>query len=236
MSVALVASGPHPEVRERHAGGSHALPGAAFEGWVVAWRKLMIRIMLAAVLLALGAAAHGQMYKWTDKDGKVHYSDMPPPQDAAPRQSRAPSPAKSPAVAGKGTSATRRDDPAKDGEAGGKFSPEEEGALFVLCGLAVSQFGCALEFKRYCTLDELVTGGPGGKLGRWEKDPRRDPGYQYAVRIQGGDVTFVADPLRPGLAGFLNSPEGGLVYNPGGRATAGGKKVRGGVNCQGFTK
>jgi hypothetical protein len=38
-------------------------------------------IVLAACLLpALPAGA--QMYKWTDADGKVHYSDQPPPDSA----------------------------------------------------------------------------------------------------------------------------------------------------------
>lgn len=39
----------------------------------------------ALVLLALAAAsAHAQsnVYRWTDKDGKVHFSDSPPPDDA----------------------------------------------------------------------------------------------------------------------------------------------------------
>lgn len=33
----------------------------------------------ALVLAALPAAAQGQMYKWKDAAGTVHYSDMPPP-------------------------------------------------------------------------------------------------------------------------------------------------------------
>jgi hypothetical protein len=211
MSVAFVASDPQSEEMD------------------------MSRIMLAALLLAFGAAVHGQMYKWTDKDGKVHYSDMPPPQDAVKARSSPAAQASPQQAERKGAPATNKGDPAREGEPGGKFRPEEEGALGVMCALAVMQFSCRLEFGRYCTLHELVTGGPGGKLGSFERDPRRDSNYEYSVRIQGDDVTFAADPRRPGLAGFLNSPEG-LVYNPDGRATAGGKRVRGGVNCQGFTK
>ena len=45
-----------------------------------------MRTMLAAlVLLAMAAAlgyAQSTVYKWTDKDGKVHFSDSPPPEDA----------------------------------------------------------------------------------------------------------------------------------------------------------
>lgn len=36
--------------------------------------------ILAALLAAF--AAHAGTYKWIDKDGKVHYSDTPPPQGA----------------------------------------------------------------------------------------------------------------------------------------------------------
>jgi len=45
-----------------------------------------MRTMQAAVaLLALSAAlgyAQSTVFKWTDKDGKVHFSDAPPPDDA----------------------------------------------------------------------------------------------------------------------------------------------------------
>lgn len=33
-------------------------------------------------MLAVAAAASAQMYRWTDKDGKVHFSDSPPPPGA----------------------------------------------------------------------------------------------------------------------------------------------------------
>ncbi len=39
---------------------------------------------VAALLLALTqmAAEAAQMYRWTDKDGRVHFTDTPPPPDA----------------------------------------------------------------------------------------------------------------------------------------------------------
>jgi hypothetical protein len=40
----------------------------------------MIRIALALIFIAFGTSAYCQMYKWVDKDGKVSYSDQPPPQ------------------------------------------------------------------------------------------------------------------------------------------------------------
>ena len=43
----------------------------------------MNRDYVAALALCLLAApASAEMYKWTDEDGKVHYSDQPPPADA----------------------------------------------------------------------------------------------------------------------------------------------------------
>ena len=41
---------------------------------------------IAAMVLALAACAasvQAQVYKWVDKDGKVQYSDQPPPPDAS---------------------------------------------------------------------------------------------------------------------------------------------------------
>jgi glutaredoxin len=38
--------------------------------------------LAAAVMLAAGAAQAGQLYKWVDRDGRVHYTDQPPPPDA----------------------------------------------------------------------------------------------------------------------------------------------------------
>lgn len=45
-------------------------------------KKFLFTLIAAAcALVAIGAAA--QVYKWVDKDGKVQYSDQPPPPDAA---------------------------------------------------------------------------------------------------------------------------------------------------------
>jgi hypothetical protein len=38
----------------------------------------MNRVVVLAVALALAPMAWGQLYKYTDKDGKVHYTDQPP--------------------------------------------------------------------------------------------------------------------------------------------------------------
>ena len=38
-------------------------------------------VFFGAFILALGYASAGELYKWVDKDGKVHYTDQPPVQD-----------------------------------------------------------------------------------------------------------------------------------------------------------
>jgi glutaredoxin len=41
-----------------------------------------IALAVLAAALALGAVAQTNVYRWVDKDGKVHFSDAPPPEDA----------------------------------------------------------------------------------------------------------------------------------------------------------
>ena len=43
---------------------------------------MIIRIVLALLLAAAAATAGAQMYRWTDRDGRVHFSDSPPPAGA----------------------------------------------------------------------------------------------------------------------------------------------------------
>lgn len=40
------------------------------------------RIMFAAILALIGAAQAGDLYRWVDKNGVVHYGDAPQAQDA----------------------------------------------------------------------------------------------------------------------------------------------------------
>jgi glutaredoxin len=45
--------------------------------------RIAIRVVCIAALLAcLGAQAQSNVYRWVDKDGKVHFSDTPPPPEA----------------------------------------------------------------------------------------------------------------------------------------------------------
>jgi hypothetical protein len=44
----------------------------------------LIAVSLAAMALVAGAAAHAatNVYRWVDSQGKVHFSDTPPPVEA----------------------------------------------------------------------------------------------------------------------------------------------------------
>jgi len=44
------------------------------------------KVWLTGLLLALAAPAYAQLYKWVDAEGKVHYSDQPPPATATKEQ------------------------------------------------------------------------------------------------------------------------------------------------------
>jgi len=46
-------------------------------------KKTRIALVLAACAVAATALAQSSVYRWVDKDGKVHYSSEPPPSDAA---------------------------------------------------------------------------------------------------------------------------------------------------------
>ena len=58
----------------------------------------MRRLAIAVAAMLVAATAGAQMYRWADKDGKVHYTDTPPPSSARGVQKRAGPPA--PAEAG----------------------------------------------------------------------------------------------------------------------------------------
>lgn len=46
-------------------------------------KTLAVTLGVIGTTLALQAAAQTNVYRWTDKDGKVHFTDTPPPDDAA---------------------------------------------------------------------------------------------------------------------------------------------------------
>ena len=197
----------------------------------------MIRIALVVLFVTLSASAHSQMYKWVDKDGKAHYSDKPPPADAKNQAPITKPYRELPSSAEpKGKSDAGQSGMKQEAASGGKFRPEEETALEVLCGIAVLQvIECQLGLKRWCTLEELATGGANGNPKGFLKDPRLNPNYEYRVDIRGQAISFSAIPRKPGLAGFFDEGEG-VHYNPNGSASKDDKRVQKGVNCKGFTK
>jgi hypothetical protein len=78
-------------------------------------RKISIILVM---LFAAGSAGAQQMYKWVDKDGKVRYSDTPPPSGTKATTIQPPSPAATapaPAAAAK--------DGAKDAKKDAKKGP-----------------------------------------------------------------------------------------------------------------
>jgi hypothetical protein len=74
-------------------------------------RNLISGLLLAMIGSAwlVSAPVDAQTYKWTDADGKVHYSDQPPPANAReqgtikPRRQSAPTTSGSPPASEKGT-------------------------------------------------------------------------------------------------------------------------------------
>lgn len=81
-----------------------------------------------AISLALCAAlpAYAQLYKWVDSNGKVHYSDKPPPSNVKTEKLRPPARPSSPPAAGASADATKKDATAK---AGPKTLAESEQAF-----------------------------------------------------------------------------------------------------------
>jgi glutaredoxin len=53
----------------------------------------MQKLAIAVAAMFVAATAGAQMYRWVDKDGKVHYTDTPPPAAAKSVQKRSGAPA-----------------------------------------------------------------------------------------------------------------------------------------------
>ena len=51
----------------------------------------MMRLLVLGSMLVFAALASAQMYRWVDKDGRVHYTATPPPPGVKARTLRAPS-------------------------------------------------------------------------------------------------------------------------------------------------
>ncbi len=79
----------------------------------------MTKSVLLAVMLAFAASAFAQMYRWVDKDGRVHYTATPPPPGVKARTLQAP-------AAAVPVDEAAKDAAAKDAPRGPLTSAEQE--------------------------------------------------------------------------------------------------------------
>ncbi len=85
-------------------------------------KRLSVAIALA---LCLALPASAQMYKWVDSNGKVQYSDKPPPSNIKTEKLRAPAPAASAPAPSEAKGGTQKD----AAKAGPKTAAEQEQAF-----------------------------------------------------------------------------------------------------------
>lgn len=86
----------------------------------------MLRILILCVTLVFAANASAQMYRWVDKDGKVHYTATPPPPGTKETRTLR-SPAAPPAAADDAAKdAGAQDAAAKDARKGPLTPAEQE--------------------------------------------------------------------------------------------------------------
>jgi hypothetical protein len=92
-------------------------------------RRLSVAICLV-LYLALPASA--QMYKWVDSNGKVQYSDKPPPGNVKTEKLRdpAPAPAASAPAAGEDKGGSKKDTAKTDAAKGGPKTVAEQEQAF----------------------------------------------------------------------------------------------------------
>ena len=116
----------------------------------------MNRFLWCAAALAIATSASAQIYKWVDKDGKVQYSDSPPPaaqtkqlniNSSAPTGSAAAA-----ASGGKGPDAVAKDpqDTAKKNEEAAKLAAANE----VRCKQAKVEFDTMQQETRISRIND----------------------------------------------------------------------------------
>jgi hypothetical protein len=66
------------------------LPSRAGGGNDIQEARAMSRILILALSLAFASGASAQLYRWVDKDGRVRYTDTPPPAGVQGRALQAP--------------------------------------------------------------------------------------------------------------------------------------------------
>jgi hypothetical protein len=108
---------------------------------------------------------------------------------------------------------------------------EEKIAVMFMQAISFMEDDCHRHLSRYCSLAELVAGpkSPGWNVGRLKYDPARDTNYKYTVTITAQGWNASAGPQRPGLGGFFDDLDHGIIvdgyYNPGGPASVKDKKL-----------
>lgn len=86
-----------------------------------------IRIAALALAAAMAGEAGAEMYRWTDSEGNVHYSDKPPPGQEAERVRPEGSVVETPSAAGD-TNGQSPSGQAGQAEDNGEDAPQEGGA------------------------------------------------------------------------------------------------------------
>jgi hypothetical protein len=94
-------------------------------------KRLLVALGLA---LCVALQASAQMYKWVDSNGKVQYSDKPPPSNIKTEKLRAPAPAASTPAASEAKGGPQKDaakgeTPKDAAKAGPKSAAEQEQAF-----------------------------------------------------------------------------------------------------------
>ena len=91
----------------------------------------MKRLSVAITLvLCVALPASAQMYKWVDANGKVQYSDNPPPSNIKAETLRAPPPAPSAPAASAAAAGADKSGAAKDAAKAGPKTPAEQEQAF----------------------------------------------------------------------------------------------------------
>lgn len=149
--------------------------------------KSSIQLFIAIAVLLAAATVTAQVYKWVDKDGRVQYSDIPPPPDAKsepkkvdtrPAAGAASVPAKAPlADATKGTT--------KDAKGNAKDAPSDKPKT-------LAELNQESEKRRTDALDAEKKVGEQAKVDKADQDRCRDA-TRYLRTLETGLPISTAD-------------------------------------------
>jgi len=151
--------------------------------------KSSIQLFIAIAVLLAAATVTAQVYKWVDKDGRVQYSDIPPPPDAKsepkkvdtrPAAGAANVPAKAPlADATKGA--------AKDAKSNAKDAPSDKPKT-------LTDLNKESEKRRADALDADKKAGEQAKMDKADQDRCREA-TRYFRDLETGRPISTTDDL-----------------------------------------